>query len=114
MNDDLQRPSPMRGLWALTIGGLVLAGLLVALDPVMTVEDCPNYGGNGNASIFENEAWDLYLPALLLLWMASTVVEPFVPHTRRGRGDTTARALISVSLSVVGSCFIGGLLLTCH
>ncbi len=90
-------------------------GLVVALDPVTSVTDCPNYGGSGNASAFNNEAWDLYLPLLALAWIAAVIVEQFLPYTRRSPIDTTLRATAAISISIVASCCgVGQFLVVCH
>ena len=53
----------------------------MALQPVTDVRDCSNYGAAGNASVFENEMWDLYYPALLFVWLAAVITEQLVPVT---------------------------------
>ena len=115
VSDDHRRPSPLRGLWSFGAGGLLLIGLLVALHPVTRVEDCPNYAGNGNASAFDDPAWDLYLPVLALGWIVATILEQFLPVTRRGPGDAVARATAAIGIAVVASCCgLGRLLIVCR
>lgn len=87
----------------------------MALDPVTVVEDCPNYGANGNASAFPDRKWDLYLPVLALGWITATIAEQFLPFVRRGPGDSIARATAAISIAVFASCCgIGRLLIMCH
>ncbi|MFY1693201.1 hypothetical protein [Plantactinospora sp. WMMB782] len=91
--------------------------LLLVLDPITRYEDCPNYGGNGNASSFDNPAWDLLFPLVLLGWLAMVVVEQTLPVTRRHRGgaDVAVRAASAVTLSVLGSCCLFlNVATTCH
>lgn len=115
MNEDHRRPSPLRGLWSLSVGGLLLAVLLVALDPVTRFEDCPNYGASGNASAFTNPAWDLLLPLLAFGWITATIVEQVFPFARRGRADSIVRAAAAIGIStIVSCCGVGGLLGMCH
>lgn len=115
MPDDHRRPSPLRGLWSFSVGGLILAGLVVALDPATRLEECPNYGGNGNASAFGNPLWDLCLPVLALGWIVAIVAEQFLPVTRRGAADTVVRGVGAVGIAVVVSCCgLGRLLIMCH
>jgi hypothetical protein len=100
------RPSALGGLWALLVGGVAIVGLLLFLQPVTQRAECPNYGGNGNASAFANSAWDLYLPLVLLAWVVLIGVEQLLPVTWRGRGggEIAARAVVAVVVAVVGSC----------
>jgi len=106
MDHDQPRSSPLAGLWAFVVGGLLLAALLVFLDPVSTQRDCPNYGGNGNASAFPNPVWDLYFPLVLFAWIVLIAAEQGFPSTWAGRGglEIAARAAIALILSTVGSC----------
>ncbi|MEV6370844.1 hypothetical protein AB0L86_28545 [Micromonospora musae] len=106
MPDHTPRRSRLSGLWACFVGGALLALLLAILDPITRREDCPNYGGNGNASSYANPAWDLYLPLLLLGWMVLIVVEQALPITRRNRDrfDVATRAAAAVGISLVSSC----------
>jgi hypothetical protein len=108
MRDDHARPSPLGGLWACVVGGLLLAVLLVFLDPVSGVRDCPNYGGNGNASAYPDPAWDLFFPLLTLLWVSSVVVEQFLAETwqHRSRTEGAVRALVAVGSSMYASFFL--------
>lgn len=112
--EDHSRPPPLRGLRALISGGLVLAGLLAVLNPITSMEDCPNDGGNDSASILTHETWKLLLPPVLLLWVLAALAEQFLPVTRRDWADTILRATAAVSLTVVGSCYIGWLMITCR
>ncbi|MER7457940.1 hypothetical protein [Micromonospora sp. NPDC126480] len=98
--------SRLSGFWACLIGGAVIASLLMVLDPITRAEDCPNYGGNGNASAFDNAAWDLWFPLVLLGWLVLVLLEQTLPVTRRHRGgtDIAVRAASALSLSVVISC----------
>lgn len=80
--------------------------LVVALDPITRPEDCPNQ--TGNASVFSNPAWDLYLPMMALGWVVLIIVEQALPLTRRNRSRIAiaARAATAVVLSLVGSCCV--------
>ncbi|MGC4804171.1 hypothetical protein [Micromonospora sp. DT233] len=117
MIKDRRRPSRLSGFRACLLGGAVLLALLALLRPITRFEDCPNYGGNGNASAFENPAWDLYLTALLFGWALLVVVEQALPVTRRGRGsvDVALRAAGAITLTTIASCslFVNVTLL-CH
>ena len=117
MNDDPGRPAPLSGLWTFLIGGIGLAALTVTLDPITRREDCPNFGGNGNASAFADPAWDLYLPVLALSWVVLIVVEQLLPLTwrNRSRSSVAARAASTIGLSLVGSCcLLPSLMIICH
>jgi hypothetical protein len=117
VNDDQARPSPLSGLWSFVIGGIGLVILTVALDPVTRQQDCPNYGGSGNASAFSNPAWEFYLPVLALAWVALILLEQALPFTWRYRSgiNMATRAATAVTLSIVASCgLIQQLLLMCH
>ena len=112
-----KRRSPLAGFWALLVGGVLLTMLTLGLRPATDVRDCPNYGGNGNASAFPNETWDLYYPLLLLGWLFTVVVEQLLPVTWNGRttGLIVARALLAVTITLTASCCAGfKLLLLCH
>lgn len=111
---DDQRPSPLRGLWSFTVGGLLLVVIMVTLDPVMRREDCPNYGGNGNASGFGHELWDVGLLLMSPAWILTTIAEQFMPVARRGAVDTVARAMVAISLTVVAACFVARTTVLCH
>lgn len=107
----------MSGFWVLSIGGAAIGMTLLFLDPVTDVTECPNYGGNGNASVFVNEEWDLLFPSLLLAWMLLITVEQLLPPTWRGRanGAVVARGVTALLIAVIASCCGGGRLLTlCH
>jgi hypothetical protein len=117
VNDDHARPPPLSGLWSFIVGGVGLVALTVGLDPITRPEDCPNYGGNGNASAFSNPVWDLYLPILALGWVVLVVLEQALPVTRRNRSriDIATRAATVVILSLVGSCgLLPWLMIVCH
>ena len=108
MTDDIERPARLGGFRALLVGGGLIALLLVYLDPVTRVEDCPNYGGNGNASAFADAGWDGYLPLLMIFWISAVVVEQALPYTWRGRGRVAgaARVTAAVVLSLFAACFV--------
>jgi len=112
VKDDHPRPSPVRGLWSFGAGGLFLAGLLVALDPITRPEDCPNYGGTGDGSVFADPAWNVFVPLLALIWIAATIVEQFLPFARRSRADSITRATAAIGISVIASCCGIGQLIT--
>ncbi|TWG09443.1 hypothetical protein, partial [Actinoplanes teichomyceticus] len=112
-----KRRSPLAGFWALLVGGVLVTVLTVALRPATDVRDCPNYGGNGNASAFPDEIWDLYYPLILLGWLLAVVVEQLVPVTWNGRraGPIVVRALLAVMIALTASCCAAVKLLTlCH
>jgi hypothetical protein len=107
----------LRGLWALLVGGAGLGLLMLYLDPITDQHDCPNWGGNGNASAFHDENWDLYLPLLCVAWMVAVLVEQFLPPARRGPGDLSRglRALAAALITVTASCCgVLPLSLMCH
>jgi hypothetical protein len=115
-NDHL-RPSPLRGLWSFSVGGLFLAGLLLVLAPATGLEECPQYiaGGNGDFSAFRDPSWDLYLPGLALLWIMATIVEQALPFARGSQADSITRATAAISISIIASCCgIGPLLFMCR
>jgi hypothetical protein len=106
MDDDHARPSPLSGLWSAVLGGMLLGLLLVFLQPVTRVEDCPNYGGSGNASAFTDPAWDFLFPLLTLGWIVLIIMEQTLPVTWRGRTrlEGWLRAATAVSASILASC----------
>ncbi|GIF05187.1 hypothetical protein [Actinoplanes siamensis] len=109
--------APLAGFRALLVGAVLLTVLTVALRPATDVRDCPNYGGNGNASAFPDESWDLFYPLLLLAWLLTVVVEQLLPVTWNGRGAglIVARGLLAVTVALTASCCAGlKLLLLCH
>ena len=109
--------SPLAGFWALLVGGALLTVLTMVLQPATDVRDCPNYGGNGNASAFPHEVWDLYYPLLLLGWLSAVLAEQLLPVTWNGRGAglIVARGLLAVTIALAASCGAGaGLLLLCR
>lgn len=111
------RPSRLSGFWACATGGAAIMLLLVVLDPKTRPEECSNYGGNGNASAFDNPGWDLGLLAILLSWIVLVTVEQVLPVTRRHRGGVAVvvRGVCALALTVVASCgpFLS-LALLCH
>ncbi|SCG43863.1 hypothetical protein GA0070609_1381 [Micromonospora echinaurantiaca] len=106
MVDRRWRPSRLSGFWACLVGGAAIAALLMVLDPVTRYEDCPNHGGNGNASAFDDASWDLWFPLVLLGWLGLVAVEQTLPVTRRHRGgvDVAVRAGSALVLCTVSSC----------
>lgn len=117
VSNDHVRPSPLRGLWSFTVGGLFLGGLLLVLDPATELAECPQYiaGGNGDFSAFRDPSWDFYLPGLAFVWITATVVEQVLGFARGSRVDTTVRATAAICLSIVVSCCgIVPLLFTCR
>jgi hypothetical protein len=97
------------------VGGVLLIGLIVALHPATSLQGCSNYGGNGNASAFGDPVWDMYLSVLALGWIVATIVEQFLPVTRRGAVDSIARGVAAVGTAVgVSCCGLGQLLIMCH
>ncbi|WP_433363546.1 hypothetical protein ACQPZX_32340 [Actinoplanes sp. CA-142083] len=117
MINDGRRPSALAGFWTLLVGGAAIVLLLLFLHPVTQRTDCPNYGGNGNASAFRNPSWDLYFPLVLLAWIVLIAIEQVLPSTWRGRGglEIAARTAIALVLPTVGSCCLFVTLATvCH
>jgi hypothetical protein len=112
-----ERRHPLAGCWALLVGGGLLAVLTLALRPAVEFEDCPNYGGSGNASAFGDGIWDLVYLFLLFTWMAAVVTEQVLPITWRGRhaGLTIVRALLAVLAVVIVACGVEiKILALCH
>ncbi|MER7005881.1 hypothetical protein ABT297_22970 [Dactylosporangium sp. NPDC000555] len=105
---DTSRPSRLSGWWACLVGGAVMASLLVFLDPILHQQDCPNAGGNGNASAFANSDWDFYLPLVMIGWAFLVIMEQALPVTWRGRSRLNAavRAATAVAVSLSGSCWL--------
>ncbi|PZV92672.1 hypothetical protein SAMN05443287_108189 [Micromonospora phaseoli] len=101
-----RRSSWLSGFWTCLVGGAVIATLLMVLDPIMRYEECPNYGGNGNASAFDNPAWEFWFPIVLLGWLVLVVLEQTLPVTRRHRSgaEVAVRAASAFTLSVLISC----------
>ncbi|GGS01859.1 hypothetical protein GCM10010169_53290 [Micromonospora fulviviridis] len=99
-------PSRLSGFRVCLIGGAFFASLLAVLQPITRYEDCPNYGGNGNASAFANPAWDFYLTLLLSGWVVLVVLKQTLSATRRGRGGTAfaLRATAAITVSVTAAC----------
>ncbi|WP_430787233.1 hypothetical protein [Actinoplanes sp. G11-F43] len=114
MSENDRHASPFRGFWALAGGGLGLTILLVVLDPVTAWEQCANYNGNGNASIYRDEMWDLLMPLLVALWLTAVVVEQIVSVVRHGCAETVLRAVPAITLAVCGACYIARLQILCH
>jgi len=108
MDHERARSKPLAGLWACVVGGLLLAALLVFLDPVSTQRECPNYGGNGNASAYPNPIWDLLFPALALLWVGCVVTEQCLAETWQGhsRLEGAVRASVAVLVSMYAAFFM--------
>ena len=111
------RPASLGGFRALLAGGPMIGALLLVLHPVTQREDCPNFGGNGNASVFSDARWDFSLPVVFVVWLLLIAAEQFLPSTRRGRGAAEAaiRATIALFVAASGSCCLGVNLATlCH
>ena len=105
------------GFRVLILGGIVLIGLLLYLRPATDVTQCPNYGGNGNASAFPDERWDGYLILGIPVWLLFIGLEQILPVTARGRSGAAVvgRAIIALMVAVLGSCCgLGPLLILCH
>ncbi len=117
MIDVWKRPSRLGGFWALLVGGAGIALLLAVLHPIMRFGDCANYGASGNASAFDNPAWDLYFPLVMLGWVVLIAVEQVLPVTWRNRSgaEIAVRATSALSLSMSISCaFVLNVALVCH
>ncbi|MEU1687282.1 hypothetical protein [Micromonospora sp. NPDC005707] len=106
MIDDRKPPSRLSGFRVCLLGGAFFVALLAVLQPITRYEDCPNYGGNGNASAFANPAWDFYLTLLLFGWVFLVVLEQTLSVTRRGRGraDVALRAAGAIAVTTVAAC----------
>ncbi|SCL41358.1 hypothetical protein GA0074692_6276 [Micromonospora pallida] len=117
MIEDRQRPSRLGGFRVCFLGSAFFLALLAVLQPITRFEDCPNYGGNGNASAFANPAWDFYLTALLFGWVFLVFMEQTLSITRRGRGraDFALRAAGAISLTTIASCgLFANVAVLCH
>jgi hypothetical protein len=116
-DDDDERASPLSGLWACVVGGLLIVVLLLFLDPVSRVEECPNYGAAGNASAFDDSGWDFFFPLVVLAWITLTIMEQALPVTWRGRsrveGWVRAGAAVMAS-TTAGCCLALGLAVACR
>ncbi|GAB3332738.1 hypothetical protein RMN56_11540 [Micromonospora halotolerans] len=106
MIEDRKPPSRLSGFRVCLVGGAFFVALLAVLQPITRFEDCPNYGGNGNASAFANPAWDFYLTLLLPGWVFLVVLEQTLSVTRRGRGgvDVALRAAGAILVTTIASC----------
>jgi hypothetical protein len=116
-DDDDERASPLSGLWAGVVGGLLIVVLLLFLDPVSRVEECSNYGAAGNASAFDDSRWDLLFPLVVLGWITLTIMEQALPVTWRGRSRTEGwvRAGVAVMVSTTAGCCLAlGLAVACR
>jgi hypothetical protein len=107
---DHGRASPLSGLWSCVAGGLLIVVLLLFLQPATRLQECPNYGGNGNASAFPNDYWDLLFPLLMLGWVVLVVTEQALPVTwrHRSRLEGSVRAAVAVTAATVASCCLAG------
>ncbi|GIF23712.1 hypothetical protein BJ973_004323 [Actinoplanes tereljensis] len=99
----------LAGFWALLGGGVLVAVLTVALQPVVSQQDCSNYGASGNASAFADPAWDLRFPLVLLGWVALVVLEQALPFTwrRRRPAEVAGRAAAAVLAATTVGCCLG-------
>ncbi|MEV0902465.1 hypothetical protein [Actinoplanes sp. NPDC049802] len=117
MIEDNRRPSPLSGFRVLLGGAAGFIALLLILSPGHQQEDCSNYGGNGNGTLFDDERWDLFFLVAPLFWIMLIVVEQLLPWTWRGRSGwaVTARGLGAVLIAVLLSCTLMlRLLVLCH
>ncbi|MFI5836211.1 hypothetical protein ACIA5A_21305 [Micromonospora sp. NPDC051300] len=111
------RPARFGGFRALGGGAVVIVVALLILRPIVDSRDCPNHGGNGNASSFGDERLDLVFVLLLLGWLAAVVVEQALPVAWRHRRpvEITLRAAAAVLLGLAASCCLAvEVLVTCH
>ncbi|MFI5934054.1 hypothetical protein [Actinoplanes sp. NPDC051494] len=99
--DKAPRSSVLSGFWSVLAGAVFLAGLLIWLHPVVDPGECPNLGGNGNASAFADPVWDSYLPVLALGWVILVLAEQALPVTWRGRGG--AEVAVRGGTAVLGT-----------
>ncbi|SCG72688.1 hypothetical protein [Micromonospora humi] len=117
MGGDGRRPARFGGFRALGGGAVVVAAALLILRPIVDRRDCPNYGGNGNASSFGDERLDLVFVLLLLGWPAAVAVEQALPVAWRHRRpvEITLRAVGAVLLTLTASCCLAvEVLFTCR
>ncbi|GIE44767.1 hypothetical protein Alo02nite_76650 [Actinoplanes lobatus] len=100
------KPSPLSGFRVLIGGTIGFVVLLLILDPVTRQEDCQNYHAAGNASVFDDERWDLFFLAAPVFWILLIIVEQLLPWTWRGRSgwEITARGLGAVLIAMLLSC----------
>ncbi|MGY0002683.1 hypothetical protein [Micromonospora sp. I033] len=117
MIEDRKPPSRLSGFWVCLAGAAFFAALLAILQPITRYEDCPNYGGNGNASAFANPARDFYLTLLLFGWVFLVVLEQTLSVTWRGRGraDAALRAAGAITVTTVAACgLFAAVAVVCH
>lgn len=117
MGGDERRPARLGGFRALIGGAAGIVVALLILRPIVDRRDCPNYGGNGNASSFGDERLDLVFVLLLLGWLAAVAVEQALPVAWRHRHpvEITLRAAAAVLLALTASCCLAvEVLVTCH
>ena len=102
----MPRPTPLGGLWALLLGGLLLVVTLAYAHPTLDPSHCPNAGAAGNASAFADPAWDLRLPLFVVGWLTLVGIEQTLPTTWRHRpGAAVAfRATLAFSVVIAASC----------
>jgi hypothetical protein len=102
------RPPWTSGFRILLLGGVLMIGLLIYLQPITDRTGCPNYGGNGNASAFADERWDAYFILGVPVWLVLISIEQLLPPTWRARSGAAvaARAIAALFAAVLGSCVI--------
>src|SRR5689334_21831518 len=102
MDHDQARSKLLAGLWACVVGGLLLAALLLYLDPVSTQQDCPNHVGNGNASAYPSPVCALRYTLLARLWVTCVIAEQCLAETWHGRSrlEGAVRACVAVFVSM--------------
>ena len=105
-------PPRLSGLWMCLTGTLLFALVYGLLEPVYhwsrfvrSVRACPNYGANGNYSVFGDSGLDLLLLLFGLIWLLLVVGEQAVPISWRNRHPVNfllrAAAAIAFSAAVV-------------